>query len=216
MGGGIFNVENKMWQFLNRMTDLFALSLLAMVFSIPLFTIGSAMCGFYYGAMRIFEDTDGGVWADFWYAFRKSFRQGTILWLGQLVVMGLLITNLWISLHMEGMAAIVIFALSAVVLLLVVMVSMFAYPMTARYRFPLRKILGDSASIAVSWFPHAAALVILAALMIYIAYRFHYLIIFVPAIVGYQIARVNTWIFQKFERFDEKKTGGEQDEHSEM
>ena len=104
----------------------------------------------------------------------------------------------------------------AVVLLFVGMVSMFAYPMTARYRFSLRKILSDSVSIVIGWFPHACALAVLAALLVYAAYRFHYLILFVPAVLGYQIARVNTWIFQKFERFDEKKTGGEQDEHSEM
>lgn len=215
MGGGIFNVENKMWQFLNRMTDLFMLSMLAVVFSIPVVTIGSAMCGFYFGAMRIFEDTDGGVWSDFWYAFRKSFRQATILWLCQLAAAGVLLLNLWLSMNMEGIAAVIVFALSAVVLLFVGMVSMFAYPMTARYRFSLRKILSDSVSIVIGWFPHACALAVLAALLVYAAYRFHYLILFVPAVLGYQIARVNTWIFQKFERYDAKNTEDKQDEHTE-
>ena len=62
---------------------------------------------------------------------------------------------------------------------------------------------------------HVLIWALLAALLVYAAYRFHYLILFVPAVLGYQIARVNTWIFQKFERYDAKNTEDKQDEHTE-
>lgn len=214
MSGGIFNVENKFWQFLNKMTDLFLLSILAVLFSLPVITAGGAMCGFYYGAMRLYEDTDGGVWQDFWYGFRSGLRQATPIWLLQLAVMAVLALNLWISLHIQSMLAIALTALSLVMLAMVLIASFFAYPIAARYTFNRRKILRDALSTAVSFFPHGFALLVIAGVGVAAAVKFPYVAVFVPAVVGYQIARVNVWIFNKFQRNQEDKAGKNNDEQT--
>lgn len=214
MSNGIFNVENKFWQFLNKMTDLFFLSLLAVIFSLPIITAGGALCGFYYGAMRLYENTDGGVWSDFWYGFRSGLRKATPIWLLQLLVMAVLLLNLWISLHLTSMLALGLTALSAVALGMVLIVSFFAFPIASRYTFGLGKILKDAMSISIGFFPHGLALLVIAGFCVAAAVRFPLVAVFVPAVAGYQVARVNVWIFGKFERNEEDRMRRSHDEQT--
>lgn len=199
MNKGLFDVENKVWQFLNKMTDLMLLSVLSVAFSIPIVTAGAAQCGFYYGAMRLHEDMDGGIWADFWHGFRTNIRKGTALWLLQLVVTAVLLLNLWLSLHMESAFVVGLMALSAVTLAMTLAMSFYAYPIAARYSFDFGKILRDAASIAMGFLPHSIALLAIGAVCIAAAVYIPYVAIFMPAVMGYQIARVNVWVFRKFE-----------------
>ena len=192
MNKGLFDVENKVWQFLNKMTDLILLSVLSMIFSIPVVTAGAAQCGFYYGAMRLHEDLDGGIWSDFWYGFRTSLSKGTVLWLLQLVATAALLVNLWIG------------------LLLVCAVFFYAYPIAARYSFGLKKILRDAVAIALGFLPHSLALLAIFAAGVAAAVYVPYVALFMPAVVGYQIARVNAWVFRKFEGVEAGRDHDEQ------
>lgn len=209
MNRGLFDVENKLWQFLNKMTDLVLLSVLAFVFSIPVVTAGAAQCGFYYGAMRLYEDMDSGVWTDFWHGFCTSIRAGSALWLMQLAAVAVLLLNLWIGLHWESAFAVVLLVLSAVLLVLVLAVCFYAYPIAARYNFSLGKILRDAMSISVGFLPHSFALLVVGAACIAAGIYIPYVAFFMPAIFGYQVARVNVWVFRKFESGE---TGREHDE----
>ena len=211
MNKGLFDVENKVWQFLNKMTDLVLLSVLSMIFSIPVVTAGAAQCGFYYGAMRLHEDMDGGIWSDFWYGFRTSLGKGTVLWLLQLVATAVLLVNFWIGLHMDSAIAVGLVVLSAVTLLLVCAVFFYAYPIAARYSFKLKKILRDALAIALGFLPHSLALLVIFAAGVAAAVYVPYVALFVPAVVGYQIARVNVWVFRKFEGV---KAGRDHDEQT--
>lgn len=199
MNKGLFDVENKVWQFLNKMTDLILLSVLSMAFSIPVITAGAAQCGFYYGAMRLHEDMDGGVWADFWHGFRTSLRKGTVLWLLQLGVTAVLLMNVWLGLHTGSAVTVVLMALSVVTLAMVCAVFFYAYPIAARYSFELKKILRDAVSVALGFLPHSLALLAILAAGVAVAFYVPYVALFMPAVVGYQVARVNVWLFRKFE-----------------
>lgn len=199
MAGGLFDVENKFWQFLNKITDLFLLSLLAFAFSIPLVTIGPALCGFYYAAMRIHENTDGGLWTDFWHGFISSFFVGTLLWIIQVLISALLVYNMYLSFHMSGISAVVA-AVSLVVLAMVTITSFFAYPIASRYHFSVAKIIKDSLFFTVRFLPYGFSLLVLLVGGIYLAIRIPYTTALIPAFLGYQIARVCVWVFHKFEQ----------------
>ena len=210
MNKGLFDVENKVWQFLNKMTDLILLSVLSMAFSIPIVTAGAARCGFYYGAMRLHEDLDGGIWSDFWYGFCTSLGKGTVLWMLQLGSTAVLLVNFWIGLHMDSAVAVGLVVLSAVTLLLTCAAFFYAYPIAARYRFGLKKIIRDAVAIALGFLPHSLALLAIFAAGVAAAVYVPYVALFMPAVVGYQIVRVNAWVFRKFEGVEAGRNHDEQ------
>lgn len=194
---GLFDVENSVWMFLNKMTDVFLLSVLWVVCSIPIVTAGAAAAGFYYCAAKISEGADYSVWRDFFAGFRGSFRTATQLYLLQLLAFAVLGFDLWVTSHMGSDLGWFLFTINGMLAAAVLCISFFAYPLAARYRFETRKILHDAAVIACIHLPHTLSLLVLLISGVAAALYFDYVHLFIPALVGYQIARTSVWIFEK-------------------
>lgn len=200
MGKGLFDVENSVWMFLNKMTDLFLLSMLWVACSLPVITAGAAAAGFYSCAMKISEDADYSVWRDFFAGFRGSFRTATQLYLFQLLAFAVLGFDLWVTSRMDSNWGWFLFTINGMLAAAVLSISLFAYPLAARYRFGTRKILHDAAVIACIHLPHTLSLLAILALGVAAALYFDYVYLFIPAAAGYQVARVSLWIFEKHQK----------------
>ena len=66
---------------LTTVIDLVVLSLLWLLFSLPLVTLGAASTAAYYTAVKYIRRERGRLWPCFWGAFRGNFRQSTLAWL---------------------------------------------------------------------------------------------------------------------------------------
>lgn len=69
-----------------KLTDLLWLNFLFTICSIPLITIGASYTAMHAVLLKIYRDDGSSVTKDFFRAFRKNFKQSTILWLIYLVV----------------------------------------------------------------------------------------------------------------------------------
>lgn len=77
----MFNYENPVWQFMGRLADILILNIIAIVFSIPIFTIGASWTALYYTLLKVVRKEDTYVWKEFWHSFKSNFKQATIIWL---------------------------------------------------------------------------------------------------------------------------------------
>jgi uncharacterized membrane protein YesL len=209
MSKGPFDVENKVWMFLNKLTDIFLLSMLGFIFSVPIVTVGAATAGFYYGAMRIFDNTDTGVWHDFINGFKKSFRAATVVWLIQVLLTAILLMNIWVSFRMNTLISWFILGINAMIFLMLILISIFVYPITTRYNFGIKKILHDSAVITCTHLPYAFSLLAIIVVGVVASIYVRYVYLFTPSIIGYNIARVSVWIFNKYEKNDAESVENE-------
>ena len=78
---GLFNYDGFVVQTANKITDCICLSILWLVSSLPIFTVGAANTALYYATNKCIRRGDGGVWKTYWSSFRSNFRQATLLWL---------------------------------------------------------------------------------------------------------------------------------------
>ncbi len=79
--GQIFNMENPVWKFMGKVTDMFLLTCLWLLFSLPVVTVGASTTALFYCAMRLASDREGYLREDFVRTFRENFKSATILWL---------------------------------------------------------------------------------------------------------------------------------------
>lgn len=77
-----FNENNIIFVALNKIGDIILANLLFILCSIPLVTIGPSLTALYHCMLRTVKGNNNGTVKTFFRAFRQSFRQSLIVWLG--------------------------------------------------------------------------------------------------------------------------------------
>lgn len=93
--GNLFSMDNPVWKYLGRIWDAIWLTLLWLVFSLPVITVGASTTALFYVAQKIVKEEEGAVTKQFVAAFRSNFKQATIIWLIMAVLGVVLGVNLW-------------------------------------------------------------------------------------------------------------------------
>lgn len=193
--GGIFSLDNPLMQGINKVIDCIFLSILWVIFSIPLITLGASTSALYYTANKTIRNGRGYVWQQFWKGFKSSFKQSTLLWLIFGVIALILyndakIVELILKDNSFAFAAKVFFYVLMVVVLMIVM---YIFPYVARFSAPFKSVIKNCLYMMVRHLP----MTILAALVVLITGFLMWLIpialLFMPTLG----ALVCTFIFER-------------------
>lgn len=88
--GNLFNIDNAFFTGMGKITDCVFLSILWVVFSLPIITMGAATSAMYYVCSKNLRENRGYIWKNFIYAFKSNFKQSTCIWIIFLFVFGVL------------------------------------------------------------------------------------------------------------------------------
>lgn len=200
----LFNPDSKFSQFIYALLDYVKLGLAFLLFSIPGFTAGAAAAAVMTVGMRIERKEAPTIFRPFWQAFRENFRQGTVLTLLFMLVIGVLAADWYILMQMEGTPLIRL--LCAVIFVLALMTAtlmLWVFPTLARFQLTNRQIIHNAVIHMLSRFPQtllalAAAVggFILAALFPQVM---PIITFFVPAFVVWYMSGTCVKQFRKFD-----------------
>ena len=70
----IFGIDSAYGRFMNKVGDIILLSILWIVCSLPVVTIGTAACAAYYTAAKVLRHHNGYVSKEFFRSFKRNFR----------------------------------------------------------------------------------------------------------------------------------------------
>ena len=83
---GIFNYNGKIYKFLDKFWNMVWISVLWIVCSIPIITIGASSCAAYYSMVKSVRKNEDRATRDFFKSFKQNFVQATIMTLVYLIV----------------------------------------------------------------------------------------------------------------------------------
>ena len=86
----IFDLDSPLVGALSKIGDCICLSVIWLVFSLPVFTIGASSAALYSTVHRCLTRGEAGIWKHFLEAFKENFRRSTLAWLIELVVLAIL------------------------------------------------------------------------------------------------------------------------------
>ena len=175
---GAYNVNNRFWQFLNRLTDVFLITLLWAVACVPVVTAGAATTACIKVVMELSEDAEGSIFKEFWAEFRRSFGKATVMWLIHLAA-GLLafwsLRSCWALFRDYGSYVGAFFLpVVAVLSLLLLMAALYTWPLLAYADGSLM----DIAELAVK---AMFGQILLSLSMVSILIAFAVLFLYIPA-----------------------------------
>lgn len=145
-------------RFLSRAVDLCGLDLLWVALCLPVVTAGAATCALYAAIGRLRRD-EAGVFQGFFRSFRENFRQATALWLLLAAAGAGLAASFWVTSGWTGAAVVAVRGLLCLPMALLILISVYAFPLLARFQVPLGGLLSDCVLLGLAHFPRTLLLV---------------------------------------------------------
>ena len=159
----LLNPEGVFFQFLSRVGDLIILNFLFLICCIPVVTAGAAYAALCRICMDMVYEQEAGIVKGFFRAFRENFKQATLVWVAELIVLvSLVCDGLLVMSYFPGSKF--MFVLLGILAFLVLCVCTNMMPLLIRYRNSLRQHLANAMVLAVVRLPRTVAMVIVSAL----------------------------------------------------
>lgn len=158
----LFNYENPFIQFLVRMGDLIILNVLFILCSAPVVTLGASLTALHRVTQNMLFEQEEPLLKAFFRAFRQNFKQSTLAWLVELVVIVSLVCDvLLVMAYFNGGLAKAMYILVAVLAILVAGVYAYLMPLIARYENGMRQQVNNALVLAIIKLPKTLLLVFL-------------------------------------------------------
>lgn len=201
------NPDNPVLNFFGKLLDCIWLNLLWLVTSLPVVTAGAAASALYYCTLKLAEDRKVDLTHDFFHAFRKNLKEGTIL--------SLIFTGVGIVLAVESRLFWAMKTRSAVwtigtavfvlVLLVFAMTTVYVFPMLARFDNSWKNMIRNSFAISVRFMVCTMLLLAIRAGVIYMAVKVFAPVIFLgEGLVALLSSYLLKNVFRKVEESQER------------
>lgn len=198
----IFSVDNKLFYYIGKITDVLWISLLWVVASIPVVTIGPATSALYYTVRRCIRLGESCMTEKFIGSFKENFKNAMLVGVPLETVFALL----WLGCNRmaalagpEGNGAGVALTYAFFVLMMFALgIFSYVFPLLARFQFRAGDALGTAFQMAVR---HLPSTVILAALLAgsFVACAYLWIpVFFLPAVWALIATFLLERIFKKY------------------
>lgn len=158
----LFHYENPFIQFLVRVGDLMILNALFILCSLPVVTLGASLTAMHRVTQNMLFEQEEPIIKSFFRAFRQNFKQSTLAWLVELVVIVSLVCDvLLVMAYFDGGLAKAMYILVAVLAILVVGVFSYLMPLIARYENGMRQQVNNAVVLAIIKLPKTVLLTLL-------------------------------------------------------
>ena len=209
-----FNSENPVFRFTGRVLDILVLSVMWVVCSLPIVTIGPASAALYYSCVKCLRYKEGGAYRSFLSAFKLNLKPG----------IGVTVVLLVLAVVLD--AGYVFFTMAAgtgeqlwgilritylVVLLLPMAVLTCAFPLLSRFTCTVGGVLSTSLRLTFRHLPRMAAAGALtaAAVVLTVIFWYYGVMLLTPALCALLSTFLLEPVFRKYTPEEELEEGAE-------
>lgn len=194
---------------LSKLFDIGWLSLIYVVFCVPLVTIGAATTSLYYVSAKVLRKDRGYVWSEFWHSFKLNFKPATLMWLIFAAIYGLLYFNLTTFNTSNAAGGYLVGAYIALAFI-VTCVAGYAFCLLSRFNMNVRGILRYALYMSFRHFLHTLcflAILFAAGFGIYAGFRVQLpiLLLFVPGLGSFLYTFPMEHLLKKYMPKQEKR-----------
>lgn len=196
----VFNYDNRFAQGMNKLVNIFFISVLWLIWCVPIVTIGASTTAMYYTVNKVLRHNRSYVFKEFWGAFKSNFKQATILWLILLAVGVLMSVDAYImrAFYAAGSPIGKMYVVFYILMVFEVVYSIYIFANLARFENTNRQILKNAALMAIAHFPWSLLMLVLLALVLLLYILLPVLIIMLPAVYMLLCNLILEKIFRKY------------------
>ena len=202
----LLDINNPIMRFLVNMFDLMGLSVLWVVFSLPIFTMGAASTALYSAAYHHIRKGEDYLWNSFFSAFKENFKRSTLTWLVALAILGFLGADALLlrSLILRGYPFGWFYGVTLALLVLALTWTVYLAAYAARFNGTVKEVLRFSFMLLRA---HPVKMLCVLALVvggIALALTLPAMVAFIPGTVYWAATFPIEWTFLKHMRPEDK------------
>lgn len=146
--------DNVVMRALGKIGDMICLNVMWLICCIPIITIGASTTALYTVMLRMVKNEEGYIFRGFLKAFKSNFKQSTLIWL-ILLLLGIVWTvDFRVAGVIPGMAGIVLRTLFLTLGFMLLSVTIYIFPLTARYENSIKGTFKNALILAVVKLPY--------------------------------------------------------------
>lgn len=157
----LFRLDSPLMIFFSKAADIMILSLLWLVGSIPILTIGASTTAMCFATQELVLGHEGSIFKHFSSAFKRDLKQSTVM----LLVLSLLILVIGLDAYFLWIGVIkapkMLAWLSLIPLAVIIAISSYAFPLLARFSNTTLNIIKNALFLTFSNLPLSVALCVL-------------------------------------------------------
>lgn len=194
----LFSINSPLAAAVNKLVQMIWAGLLWFVCSIPLVTAGAATTALYEVLLKMEKNQEGYVGVSFLRAFVKNLKSATLVWIPLFAAEIVFGVNLFYYAMLGGRAFLVQSVVFAVLLLLTVVLSGYAFPVLARFENTTAGTFRMAAALLVRNPGWTVLILFVQLLTVVVCWFFLYFpVLFIMGITGYFQAVIFNHIFDK-------------------
>lgn len=206
-----FNLDNPVMVFMSKIADLIILNILAIIFSIPIITIGASWTAIYYVTVKMVKNEESYIFKDFFNSFKNNFKQATLIWLLIMAIVGIFVGDFMIYRAMPDAIPRILLYIVMVIAIIVLCTILYVFPVLSHFENTLKNTIKNAFLISIINVPYTIIFLILFLVpIIFSSYALRVLpLIFMLGFSGPAYLASFFWkkIFKKLELNDEKPQG---------
>lgn len=193
--------DNVVMRALGKIGDMICLNVMWLICCIPIITIGASTVALYTVMLKMVKNEEGYIFRGFLKAFKTNFKQSTIIWI-ILLLLGILWTvDFRVAGVIPGMAGIVLRALFLTLGFVLLSVTIYIFPLTARYENSIKGTFKNALILTVAKLPYTFLMVAIVVAAVFASLWSAFTLLFsLPLwliIGGALIAWVNSYILRR-------------------
>mgnify|MGYP000908164641 CR=1 FL=1 len=145
----LFSVDSPILVFIGKIMDILWVSILWLVCCIPILTIGASTTAFYAVMLQIDQNRDSLITKTFFRVFAENFRQSTIIWLLNLIVVFLFYINFRFYSQQNGEFRKLFLVVESVFLFFYILGLQYVFPVLAVFKNSIKNIVGFSFILSI-------------------------------------------------------------------
>lgn len=199
----LFSVDGAFYQFMSKMFDVLKLSILWILCSLPIITVGASTVAAMYVALKMVDDEEGYIVKQFFKGFKDNWKKATLLWLINIVAVYAIYLDFQFFEVIEGNPIIfLVIGIASIVLLISAM--LYSYPLLARYENTLFHTIQNSIVITRKYMARTLIIVLIVFFEV-VLFQLHMTLMFIGLIFGpgfiiFTVAAFSKRIFQEIEK----------------
>lgn len=193
--------DNVVMRGIGKIGDMICLNVMWLICCIPIVTIGASTTALYTVMLRLVKNEEGYIFRGFFKAFKSNFKQSTIIWL-IILILGIVWTiDFRVAGLLPGTAGVVLSAIFLTLGSLLLSVTIYIFPLTARYENGIKATFKNALILTAAKLPYtllmAAVTIVAVIASLWSTFTLMFSLPLWLMIGGSLIAWVNSYILRK-------------------